>query len=119
MNRYEVRAVSGNNYDVEPSPLHCDCPDYQRILDSGYGIVKCKHIYMVETAISDPSLPEGIPYSCAKVAEMCGADERTIQFHCQRGDCIATKKHDVWVIQPSDADFFTAQFLAGVWPYGP
>lgn len=115
--RYEVRAISGNNYDVSADRLHCDCPDWLRMEESGYGIVKCKHIYMVQMALDDPQLAHGVPYSCDKVAEMLGADTRTIQNLCQIGECPATKRHNVWVIDPLDGESFAAEYRLKIWPY--
>jgi len=108
--RYEVRSPSGNSYDVGSAVLDCDCPDWFRLDESGYGIIRCKHIYIVMTALSDPGLPQGIPWSCAKLAEECTCAERTAQHLCQIGDCIATLTHNVWVIQPDDGEAAAAVY---------
>lgn len=97
---YEVRGPSGNNYDVSGSLLTCDCPDWWRLEESGYGIVRCKHIYAVMRALASPSNVLAYGLSCSYVAELIGCDERTVEQLCADGVITAIKVHQVWVIDP-------------------
>lgn len=98
--RYEVRATSGNNYDVASDTNDCDCPDQFRLKASGKLAAYCKHCHLVRLALIDPLLPNGLKWSTAKLAEAIGIDERSAEILCDTGTVAASKVHNVWVIDP-------------------
>lgn len=110
--RYEVRSRSGNNYDVSSDLLFCDCPDWLRVDESGYGIIRCKHIYLVMLALADESLPDGVWWSTARLAEFLGVSERVAQFLCQDGFFDATKVHGVWELPPLEGPTKGLEYIA-------
>lgn len=111
---YEVRGVSGNQYDVTISPLHCDCPDYLRLLEGGQFVaVQCKHIYMVQTRLAN-ALTDPLWYSTTWVAEQAGYSLRAVQEQLQKGIFPATKQAGVWMIDPVTAPAFVAYLLARI-----
>lgn len=114
---FEIRSQSGNNYDVNDTVSKCDCPDWLRVDNSGYGIVRCKHIYLVFKALADPSFPFGLDWSVRKAAEETGFSERAIQEACEKGFVFATKTHNVWRIPAAEAEPFVAIWRGRIWPF--
>lgn len=115
--QFEVHSASGNNYDIAPNLVTCDCPDWYKQEASGYGIVRCKHIYLVIKALSDPLFADGLNWSCAKWAQVTGIDERTVQRLCQEGFIPATKILGVWVIEPIPGQTSSALYKLKMWPF--
>lgn len=103
--RFEVRGPSGNNYDVNEFLLRCDCPDWLKQDNSGYGLIRCKHIHIVLIALSDPLLPNGVYWGVAKFAQVAGCSERAAQHLCSQGYVDAFKFNGVWLIDPVDGLF--------------
>jgi len=99
---YEVRSASGNNYDVSGDVSRCDCPDRLRLDQSGRETVTCKHQILVQLALDDPALTDGVPWSCEKAAEFVGIDVNTVRRACRDGKIPAVMVHSVWIIQPLD-----------------
>lgn len=116
-NQYEVRGPSGNCYDVAPSLVTCDCPDFMKQDLSGYGIVRCKHIWIVITALADPGFPFGLPWGTSKLAQAIGINERTVQRLCEEGFFPATKVNSCWIVQAADAEPGVVNYQANMWPY--
>lgn len=100
-NLFEVRSISGNNYDVASDLSSCDCPDKLRLSLSGQPEVPCKHMLIVDMALSDPIYTDGLNWSTDKAAEAVGVDVSTIQKACRDGLISASKVHNVWVITPA------------------
>jgi hypothetical protein len=111
---FEVRAVSGNNYDINNARTQCDCPDWLRLQQSGKDDVFCKHILLVELALADPTLPDGPLWSCSKMAEFTGLSEQTIRKLCRDGIIAATLKHRVWMIPPAAGPTILALYTRDV-----
>lgn len=116
-NQYEVRSASGNSYDVSPNLVTCDCPDWIKQELSGYGIVRCKHIWMVIKALNDPALPDGLDWGTSKLAEAIGIDERTVQQLCQQGFFTAFKVNENWHIPAVEAEAGAALYRGKMWPF--
>lgn len=111
---WEVRAVSGNNYDINEARTQCDCPDWLRLQQSSREDVFCKHILLVELAIADPDLPDGPLWSCDKMAEFTGLSPVTIRKLCRMGIIAASLKHRVWMIPPSTGPEILALYTRDV-----
>jgi hypothetical protein len=111
---YEVRAVSGNNYDISNDRTKCDCPDWLRLQQSSREDVFCKHILLVELALADPLLPDGPLWSCDKMAEFTGLSAVTIRKLCRLGVIAATLKHRVWMIPPAAGPEVVALYTRSV-----
>lgn len=119
--RYEVRSWNGNNYEVDLSARTCDCPDFWRLQQSYPAVViDCKHIIMTETKVNE-AFPDEIYYSVPRVQELTGLAERTVQKLIARGELVAFKTHNVWCIDPYDAQAFASEYASKVvnketWP---
>lgn len=114
---YEVRGPSGNCYDVSPNLVTCDCPDWYKQEQTGYGIVRCKHIIIVITALNDSAYPFGLPWGVSKMAEALGIAERTVQHLCQEGEFVAYKVNNNWHIAAEEVEGALAMYRAKMWPW--
>lgn len=121
----ELRAISGNNYDIAHTADMCDCPDFWRLRQSGYTVALCKHCYMAQAAIAAVGGYVNLPWSTSKLAEVLGTSERNAQDLCRRGQITATKIHNVWVIGynpgvQAQIDAYVATFVRkNEWPKPP
>lgn len=114
---YHLRSVSRNCYEVSKNLVTCDCPDWMKQEQSGYGIVRCKHIWMVITALNDPGLPDGLDWGTGKFAEVTGIDIRTVERLCQEGFVTAFKVNSDWHIPAVEAPTGVAEYKAKMWPF--
>ncbi len=116
-NQFEVRTPSGNNYDVDPAVITCDCPDYMKQDQSGYGKVRCKHIIMVNLAFADPVNIGGLDWSTSKWADEADVDERTCQHLCEIGVIPAVQDHRVWRINNTIGALTVGVYKLLRWPF--
>lgn len=113
----EIRTPSGNNYDIAADGFTCDCPDRQRLNQSGHPTLKCKHVYAVEAAVASAGGYANLPWAPSKWAETVGIAIRTAESLCRLGIITATKKLDCWQITPGDAETAAETYRANMWPY--
>lgn len=116
---WEVRGLSGNQYDVNLDVSGCDCPDWRRLMESGYLTSLCKHQIMVNMYIASIAGIRNPLWAISLLAANLGIAERTAESLCADGAFVATKVNGVWHI---DMDTPTnianlATYRHKIWPY--
>lgn len=112
--RVGIRTITGNIYRVDPTALTCDCPDMVRLrANPDYDDVYCKHILIAQIAIGQGT-PQGLPWSCAAIAEAAGCEPRTVENHIRQGHLTASKINGVWNVPPANAQAFAAWYLTQI-----
>lgn len=115
--QYHVRTASGNCYEVSKSLITCDCPDWFKQEQSGYGIVRCKHIWMCIKALADPAYPDGLDWGTGLFAAETGIDIRTVENLCKEGFVAAFKVNSDWHIPALEAEAGSALYKTIMWPF--
>lgn len=110
----DCRTETGNVYHLTDDGSTCDCPDQWR-LDESFpnDDVPCKHRQMLLILLGQEGL-DGIPWGVRKLAEEAGCRPRTMDGLLRAGQCPATKKNGVWVVDPIDAAAFAEEYKARV-----
>lgn len=109
-NIIEVRSISGNNYSVASDMQSCDCPDNLRLIASGRTDVACKHRLMAQMAWAAELSGIPIPWSTARAAQEAGVAVETVRQACANGLVVASKVHNVWLIQPNQGQTLAAMY---------
>lgn len=115
----ELRAPSGNNYELTRDGTGCDCPDQMKLSASYEEATMCKHGLCVLIAMAEAGGYENLPMGVNRLAEVLGIAQRTAEQLCANGKIPATKRHEVWLCTPGPALFTAiATYLSNVVP-GP